>query len=258
MEKNLNNLKTWLIQCGYPIEIIQKGIHNARLQGPAPNPPTTKIIPLINTYFSNYDNGVIADITQSLIKNSKSPRLIETFKDTKIIQAYRQPPNLLRQLTNSAFITSTHEQTRRQEQNIGIHHCSRSNCKICRLYLQKCDTFTTSNGTVWSVKCHVHCNSKNAIYHLICNFCNEVTYLGKTDSLRDRTNNHITGCRHGTSSDRFDNHVYSCSRRKNKPHVEPFFKLFVYMVLNDYNKLRNYERKLHLQGNDVLNNPAQQ
>ena len=68
-------------------------------------------------------------------------------------------------------------------------------------------------------------------------------------------NNHITACRHGNSTDRFDNHVFNCSKRHNLPHEEPFFKLYIYMVLSNYNKLRNYERKLHLQGHDTMNSP---
>ena len=100
---------------------------------------------------------------------------------------------------------------------------------------------------------HAHCNSKNAIYYQVCNFCNKVSNIGKTDDIRDRTNNHISACKHGKSTDIFDNHVFACSKKHNLSHTEPFFKLYILMVLNDYNKLRNYERQLHLQGHDTIN-----
>ena len=29
-------MEDWLIKCNYPAKIIQEGIHNAKLQGPAP------------------------------------------------------------------------------------------------------------------------------------------------------------------------------------------------------------------------------
>ena len=121
------------------------------------------------------------------------------------------------------------------------------------MYLQKCKSFMTSSGKEWFVKCHVNCRSKNAIYFQICNFCNVTSNIGKTDDLRERTNNHISSCRNGTSSDIFDNHVFNCSKVNNVRHVEPYFKLYVLMVLNDYNKLLNYERKSHLEGHDTLN-----
>ena len=36
METRLEQLKSWLLKCKYPKNIIDKGFHNARLQGPAP------------------------------------------------------------------------------------------------------------------------------------------------------------------------------------------------------------------------------
>ena len=79
------------------------------------------------------------------------------------------------------------------------------------------------------------------------------SYTGKTDNLRDRTNNHITGCRHGKTSDKFDNHVYNCGKTRNLPAIEPYFKMYMFMALSDYNKLRNYESNLHAQGHDTMN-----
>ena len=34
----LEDLKSWLLNCGYPLHIITQGFHNAKLQGPAPKP----------------------------------------------------------------------------------------------------------------------------------------------------------------------------------------------------------------------------
>ena len=81
----------------FPIDIIEKGIHNAILQGSAPAPQNKTIIPLISTYYRNYD--------KSLIGNSKNQRGQEAFKDVEFIHARRQPPNLLQQITNAPFIT---------------------------------------------------------------------------------------------------------------------------------------------------------
>ena len=247
MENNLSDLTGWLQQCGYPNEVIEKGIHNARLQGPAPAPENKTIIPLISTYYSNYDRKNIIDTTKSLIINSKNQRIQEAFKDVEFIHARRQPPNLLQQITNAPFITGE------KERNPGITLCRRSNCKICKMYLQECASFFTANGTEWKIKCEVTCGSKNVIYFQVCTFCNKESNIGKTDNLRNRTNNHISCSRNGTGSNIFDHHVYECSRKKQKPHTEPFFKLYVFMKLSNYHKLRDQERRLHLLNYDTIN-----
>ena len=172
------------------------------------------------------------------------------FEDVEFIHGRRQPPNILRQISNAVFITGGH-----RKEN-GIFHCSSSKCKICSLYLQECKSFSTRRG-IWNVKCHITCNSKNAIYYQVCNFCDKVSNTGKTDNLRERTNNHITGSRHGTTTNLFDQHNYWCPRDQGLVPTEPYFKLFVFMVLNDYSKLRNQERNLHLQNHDSLNSTDQ-
>ena len=168
------------------------------------------------------------------------------FKDVDFIHGRRQPPNILRQISNAAFITGNHSREN------GIFHCKNSNCKICTLYLQACKSFNTRRG-IWDVKCYINCNSKNAIYFQVCNFCNRECNIGKTDDLRERTNNHITGSRHGTTTNKFDQHNYWCSRKQGIEPTEPYFKLYVFMVLNDYSKLRAQERHLHLQNHDTIN-----
>ena len=246
MEDNLRDMTVWLQNCGYPDSIIERGIFNARLQGPANAPSIRKTIPFVSTYFSNLDSSSVIDVAKNLIQNSKNPRIQLAFKDVNFIHARRQPPNILAQSTNARFITD--------EKHIesGIFLCSRSNCNICEMYLQKCKLFETKKGT-WKVKSHAHCNSKNVIYYQVCNYCNEVSNVGKTDDIRKRTNNHISGSRLGKTSNLFDQHNYRCPRDKGISPKEPYFKLFIMMVCNTYSKLRAHERHLHLQGHDTIN-----
>ena len=57
MKFRLNQMRQWLIKCGYPDKIIDKGFHNAALQGPAPNPEEQKEnISFVSNYYSNYNN----------------------------------------------------------------------------------------------------------------------------------------------------------------------------------------------------------
>ena len=167
------------------------------------------MIPLISTYYSNFENSTLLQIAKNLIYNSKAERVKSAFKDVKLIQAYKQPPNLLPTVTKSCFINSDSVTEKR-----GIFKCSNKRFKICTLYLQECSSFVTANGTNWEIRCYIDCCSKNVLYYLICCFCEKVSYTGKTDILRSRTNNHITACRHGNSTDKFDNHVFNCTKFK--------------------------------------------
>ena len=253
VKQNLSDLRTFLLNRKYPPEVIDRGIHNALLQGPAPKPQKTKTIPLVTTFYSNYDCQKILKVTSDLIQNSKNKRIQNAFEGTKFLQSRRQPKNLLQLLSNSRFITS--EGLSDQQKPAGIFHCNHRGCKICKLYLQECKSFLTSNGSSWDVKCHATCNSKNVLYFLICYFCNSTSYTGKTDDFRPRTNDHISKIRKGKSTNQFDIHVHQCAKKAKKATmVEPFFKAYIFMVVSDYNKLLNLERKLHLAGHDTLNN----
>ena len=56
MEYRLKELKEFLLNCDYPLKVIEKGIFNAKLQGPAPRPTDEKnTLPLITTNHTNLD-----------------------------------------------------------------------------------------------------------------------------------------------------------------------------------------------------------
>ena len=251
IKKNLLDLKKWLKNCGYPDEAIDRGIHTSSIQGPAPN-KTDKALPLINTYYSNYTNEAVTMVARQLIENSRNERIQKAFKNTKFVQALKQPPNLLRTLSNSTMIRKENTLT------AGVEKCKDIRCKICRLYLQEVTSIEMANGFVWNIRCQANCNSMNIVYYLKCNFCNYTSYIGITDDTRDRTNNHISACRSGKSTDQFDNHVHTCGgleslTKEEKKEKEPYFKLYIMMVCSSYNKLLSYEKKFHATGMDTMN-----
>ena len=248
----------WLKRCGYPQSVIDKGIHNARIQGPAPLNTNSSVIPLISTYYGNYSSKNILDVTKQLIRNSKNERVTKAFQGVQFVNAYRQPPSLLRELTNSKFLTQGNA-VRDTVQTAGLFKCRDKKCKICRLYIQEGSSFFTSNGTEWSLKCFANCNSLNVIYFQRCNFCSLVTNIGKTGDLRERTNNHISCCRKGTGDNIFDKHVHQCANFSGPSlpkTLEPYFSLHVMMVLSDYDRLLGYESRLHACGHDTINKPT--
>ena len=245
-EKRLKQLHDYLIACNYPPLIVKKGIHNARLQGPGPDPEKKRqTIPFVTTHNSNMKSDRTVKLSNQLLENATDDRLKSAFQNSKIVMALKQPPNLLRQLSRAAFST-----TIIQRKENGIFTCSRSNCELCKSYLQPCSSFITSRNYEWFIRSHITCHSKNVIYFLKCLTCDEkTTYSGKTNNLRNRTNVHISGCRTGRTTDIFDLHVFECNSR----HVEPFFKMYVFIELMNDSLLDAYERYVHENGHDTMN-----
>ena len=178
--ENLNHLRGALKKRGYPEKTIDTGFHNAMLQGPAPPKKNTHIIPLISTYTSNFSNSMVIEVTKQLIKNTKDERIANAFRDSQIIESFRQPPKLLNLISNSNFIHPSSPMFTQEIQH-GLKKCSSTRCKLCKLYIQEGDSFQTSNGMTWHVRCHASCNSKNVVYFLKCSFC-----CGKTTYTLER------------------------------------------------------------------------
>ena len=93
VEEHLYDLRKWLLKCEYPADIINKGIHNAKLQGPAPLKSEVRVIPLISTYYSNYDNETMLHVAKSLINKSKDERVTSAFKDVRFIDSFMRIDN---------------------------------------------------------------------------------------------------------------------------------------------------------------------
>ena len=68
-----------------------------------------------------------------------------------------------------------------------------------------------------------------------------------------RMNNQITECRYGTSTTKFDNHVFKCSYKNDHVVKERYFEVYAFMTVNNESKLLRYESYLHKIGFDTVN-----
>ena len=242
MEKRLLDLKIMLKKCLYPDDVINKGFHNAKLQGPAPKTDEkSNIIPYIHCNMSNFKFNNIVNTAKNLLQTSKSDSIRKIFQNTRFVVGTSQPKNILRIITNKQTTIQNNERP-------GIFaECSDKRCKLCSLnYIVNCTTFTTSNNTKWEIRSHINCNSKNVIYYLECLMCNgKVTKCGKTENkLRTRMNNHISDCLTGNTTDIFDQHVHKCGIEKNCL-TPPYFRIKAFMKLSSPDKLLTYENTMH-------------
>ena len=233
-------MKNWLYRSGYPKYIVDKKLHNAKLQGPANDPKKKKdVIPFITQNSSNYSCKSVVKKFNHLVNSCPDEDTKTFFQSKQIVQAVRQPQNILRQLTSAKFETNVQP----QKPN-GIHKCSDVRCKICAKYLVICENVTGDNGVVWHIPSYVTCQSKMVLYYQVCLGCNYFSNVGKTNCLRFRTNVHISSCKSGITTDKFDTHVFNCKH----DHLEPLFKLFILMEVDNYDKLLLYEKFFHAQG----------
>ena len=65
-------------------------------------------------------------------------------------------------------------------------------------------------------------------------------------------NNHISECRTGRSSDKFDIHVFNC-RKRHDFNIEPYFQIYTFMTVPHESMLTTYESFLHKKGFDTMN-----
>ena len=229
-----------LKQCDYPKKIIEDGIHNARLQGPAP-PKCNKsnTVALVHQNMSNYRFSHILSTTRHLLENAKSDKIRHVFKETRFVEAMRQPRNILR------TISANHHENTITEPEPGIFaECLDTRCQLCQYgYIQNCTSFTTTSGHFWEIKSHINCTSRNVVYYLECLFCNNFTKTGKTETeLRQRMNNHKSDCHTGRTTDVFGLYVHKCGAGRMK---HPYFRIKAFMKLATPEKLLTYEKLFH-------------
>ena len=77
----LKKLKQQLLKCNHPEKTIDKCFHRAKLQGPAPKPKNTEIIPFVTTNYGNLNFDNIIKNTNILIQNTKENGLKNVFKN---------------------------------------------------------------------------------------------------------------------------------------------------------------------------------
>ena len=129
--------------------------------------------------------------TGKRLEGVQTDRLKRTFKDTKLVFGKRQPMNLKRLLTSSAFSSLPAEHHTR-----GITHCKDKRCQLCRPgFLKAIDQVISPVGRLlFKIKHEFSCKSKNILYYMTCTICGK-DYVGQTKDFRKRMNNHKSDIR---------------------------------------------------------------
>ena len=114
----------------------------------------------------------------------------EIFPEPPMV-AYKQPPNLGKQLIRTKLPQKQRKSSRIREQK-GFFKCSKSNCRTC-IYAEPTNEITSSNSKEVKVriKQKIDCETSNVLYRIRCKKCN-MEYVGETGrSVRDRISEHL-------------------------------------------------------------------
>lgn len=219
IDLRLEELRQNLLACNYPPGIINKGLEMAlnipqnQLREEKKTITNNSDIPFVTTNHphSNETKNIIYE-TMKKVKNNES--LGKLFDNTRIINAKRQPPNLKQILTNSHFSSTT--------ETFSVSKCGEKKCMMCT-QIREGNHFNFGTSR-FSIKSDMNCNSRNVVYVLECGGCDKL-YIGETNNLRLRINNHRTLSNTGAGL-YVNNHFYNCAG-KNHPtfKVMPFYKV---------------------------------
>jgi len=227
IEHRLQEMKTFLINKGYPVQIINDAITRAKdktqsdLRNPtlhAKNKSEQSTLAFVTTHNPNNQN-VDKCVKNALVLLSSSERMNSIMADTRIIKSKRQPPNLKRMLTSAKFSSNV---------TCSIKKCGDKRCKCCD-HLIEGDSIVLENGKRFQVKTSMDCNSTNLLYILQCCGCKK-QYIGETgDILRNRIRVHRQHVRNeSVRMLQVSAHFDKCAK------CEPYFRVFpFYKLQND-------------------------
>ena len=132
VNNRLADLYKWLIESRYPPQIVERGFHNAKLQGPA-NKPNSNNITFVTRYAANYDSKHVTQTAERLLNDCRSEKLENIFRKTKVTLALEQSPNILQMLTSAKFTSQIEERLPN-----GLFKCNDVRCLLCHHYIQEC------------------------------------------------------------------------------------------------------------------------
>ena len=95
------------------------------------------------------------------------------FSDVKFINSKRQSANLKHLLTITKF-------TNTDSQEFKVSPCGESRCKCCKEITTGSTFFFKNVNKEFHIKYNFNCNTRNLIYVLSCNNCEEY-YIGETE-----------------------------------------------------------------------------
>ena len=183
----------------------------------------------------NFDKSII----HKSILGFKTPGMRGAFEGKWVLTSSRQLANLRRMLTAARFVRHP---IPREPRPVGLEPCG--NCVYCaKGYITAANgfSFQSSDGRIieWTYNRRFTCNSKNALYVLLCNHTPHA-YLGKTDDVKKRMYKHASDVRlpHNSQCRECSEHMRNCSGL-----IEPYFSMYPFYYKDDPHARHTIERR---------------
>ena len=161
VQQRLSELRQFLINRKYPLNLITKGIDKAKsltkveLRNQQRSPKNKDVIPFVSTF--NPKNPEIFTMIHSSLPILKTDiRMNKILQQKQIIKSKRQSKNLKKLLTRAKY-----EQSNKDEPS--IKKCGKNNCGTCE-YLLEGQTFEFKNKMQFTIKYSLDCSCENIIY----------------------------------------------------------------------------------------------
>ena len=221
-KRRLEEMKEFFIARKYPTKLINDSIKKAcsipqNILRTTKTKNTTDIIPFVSTHNPKNPN-IIPQIRAQIDILKKDSKMKKVLEKSKFIASKRQPSSLGKMLVRAKFSNKTEEG--------GSFKCNHKRCSNCKYINETKSINITSTGKSFNIKHKMTCKSKDVLYIITCNGCNE-QYVGLTnDKLANRFSVHRQQIKHpvyrqlGVSE-----HIDNCSNLDIKFCVTPFYKL---------------------------------
>lgn len=222
-KQRLNDLKNMLISRSYPLTLIESGIAKAQalnkddLLKPQNKNNDKNILTFVHTYNPN-NKEMCSVINNSLKILQGSNKLQNMLNNTKIIMSKRQAPNLKKLLTKAKINNTLSKPT--------VSKCQNKRCGTCAHILEGSEIKFKAQTKPFTIKQNMSCTSKNIIYVITCNGCNE-QYIGHTSDLRKRVTVHKQQIKDSNLRKLpISKHIHSCAKHKTPQFsICPFYKM---------------------------------
>ena len=210
VNQKLSELSNKLERCGYPKGLIKSAVNEAisssraDLREVREKANEESIIPFVHLHDPSLPD-LYTTFKRLTLNLFFTKDLKEIFKDYKIINSVREPPNLGRILQPFKLNTGTSQSLSM------ISKCQRKNCKSCKEIMEVNTLFFANSGVTFQIKTPMTCLTRNLVYALFCKKCNH-SYIGETHDFRERMNHHRWDNNNESAPQEVNQHLRSCGQ----------------------------------------------
>ena len=216
----LIELKSNLIKCGYPLDVINNATHKAwntdqedlRTYNQKENKDT---LVFVSTF--NPRNPNVSKFIDNTMENIKTDPILKNIFDNCIVIKSKREPKSLKDLLVKSFFSM-------QKPVFGVSPCHKSRCKTCNNILPTDSYYFNEAAYIFNIRQVFDCTATDLIYVITCKNNCGFNYIGKTVNLRHRMTQHRLSINNSDlQAQKLYKHLAQCGQ--GDFWVTPFYKM---------------------------------